>query len=126
MSHHVSKAKFARLVEQAIAELPPQFAEALEEVPIEIRDRPSRKLLQSLDLEEDALLLGLYSGPSLDKRSVDDMARMPNLIYIFQEDCELTADSEADLVREVRITVLHEIGHHFGMDEDDLDRLGYG
>jgi predicted Zn-dependent protease with MMP-like domain len=46
-------------------------------------------------------------------------------VYVFQEDVELVSDSEDDLVREVRITVLHEIGHHFGMDEDDLERLGY-
>ena len=51
---------------------------------------------------------------------------MPDVIYIFQEDCELVSDTEEDLVREVRITVLHELGHHFGMDEDDLARLGYG
>jgi predicted Zn-dependent protease with MMP-like domain len=50
---------------------------------------------------------------------------MPNHILIFQEDIELVSDTEADLVREVRTTVLHEIGHYFGMDEDDLERLGY-
>jgi predicted Zn-dependent protease with MMP-like domain len=51
---------------------------------------------------------------------------MPNHILLFQEDIELVSDSEADLIREVRTTVLHEIGHHFGMDEEDLDELGYG
>jgi predicted Zn-dependent protease with MMP-like domain len=51
---------------------------------------------------------------------------MPDVISIFQEDVEEVSDSEADLVREVRITVLHEIGHFFGMNEDDLDELGYG
>jgi len=48
------------------------------------------------------------------------------VIYIFQEDHELVCDSKAQLVEEVRKTVLHEIGHHFGMTEDDLDELGYG
>jgi predicted Zn-dependent protease with MMP-like domain len=51
---------------------------------------------------------------------------MPDVIYIFQEDVELAVDDEADLVEQVRITVLHELGHHFGMDEDDLEELGYG
>jgi predicted Zn-dependent protease with MMP-like domain len=50
---------------------------------------------------------------------------MANHILIFQEDHELVCDSEEELVEEVRTTVLHEIGHHFGMDEDDLDELGY-
>ena len=48
------------------------------------------------------------------------------MIYIFQEDIELASDSEEELVKQVRVTVLHEIGHHFGLDEDDLDELGYG
>jgi predicted Zn-dependent protease with MMP-like domain len=51
---------------------------------------------------------------------------MPNHILLFQEDHELVAENRAQLVEEVRKTVLHEIGHHFGMDEDDLDALGYG
>ena len=50
---------------------------------------------------------------------------LPDVIYIFQEDVEQISDSEADLIREVRTTVLHELGHHFGLDEDDLDQLGY-
>ena len=128
MPYHVSKAKFAELVERALAELPPQFAEFLEEVPVQIETRPSRRLLRSLDMEEDELLYGLYQGANLMNR-VEAEGRgtpVPNHILIFQEDVELVSDSEADLVREVRTTVLHELGHHLGMDEDDLDRLGYG
>ncbi len=51
---------------------------------------------------------------------------LPDVIYIFQEDVELVSSNEVELVEEVRVTVLHEIGHHFGMDEGDLDELGYG
>ena len=91
MPHHVSKAKFAELVERAAASLPKQFADALNEVPIEIRDRPSAKLLRSLDLDDDELLLGLYHGRPRTERSVEDSARLPDVIYIFQEDVELVA-----------------------------------
>jgi len=126
MPHHVSRARFAELVEQALAEMPEQFAQFLEEVPVEIKDRPSRKQLRSLGMEDDELLLGLYHGRPRTERSVLDSAAMPDVIYIFQEDVELVSDSEAELVREVRTTVLHEIGHHFGMSEEDLDDLGYG
>jgi predicted Zn-dependent protease with MMP-like domain len=89
--------------------------------------RPSRKLLRSLGLDEDDLLLGLYQGASLMDRSEAEGrgTPLPNHILIFQEDIELVSQCEADLMREVRTTVLHEIGHHFGMDEDDLERLGY-
>lgn len=126
MPYHVSKAKFATLVEQALAELPEPFAEFLEEVPVEVRDRPTRKQLKLAGLEEDELLLGLYHGVPRTGRSVEHSGRMPDVIYIFQEDIELVSATEADLVEQVRITVLHEIGHHFGLDEDELDELGYG
>jgi predicted Zn-dependent protease with MMP-like domain len=128
MAFHVSKERFARLVEQALAELPAQFAEHLEEVPVQIELRPSRRLLRSLDMEEDELLLGIYQGASLLNRAEAEGrgSPAPNHILIFQEDIELVSDSEDELVREVRTTVLHEIGHHFGMDEEDLDALGYG
>jgi len=126
LAYHVSKATFERLVERALAELPPQFAEHLEEVPVEIRARPTRKQLESVGLDEDHLLLGLYDGLPLTQRSVEHSGVRPAVIYIFREDIELASGSEDDLVQQVRTTVLHEIGHHFGMDEDDLDELGYG
>ncbi len=126
VAYHVSKAEFAGLVERALAELPKQFVEFVERVPVEIRRRPSRRELRELGLEEDELLLGLYQGRPLTERSVEDSGAMPDVIYIFQEDVELCSDSEKELVEQVRVTVLHEIGHHFGMDEDDLNALGYG
>ena len=126
MAYHVSKAEFGKLVERALAELPQPFAKFVEQVAVEIRDRPTRRELRSVGLDEDELLLGLYLGRPLTERSVEDSGSMPDVIYVFQEDVELACDSEAELVREVRTTVLHEIGHLFGMDEDQLDELGYG
>jgi predicted Zn-dependent protease with MMP-like domain len=55
-----------------------------------------------------------------------DSGTLPDVIYIFQEDVELVSDSREQLIEEVRTTVLHEIGHYFGMSEEDLDALGYG
>jgi predicted Zn-dependent protease with MMP-like domain len=126
MPYQVSKARFAELVEQAIGELPDPFAGFMGEVRVEIEDRPSRALLKELGMDEDELLLGLYEGRSLIERSVEESGRMPDRIRIFQDDHEDVSESEEDLVREVRTTVLHEIGHFFGMGEEDLDRLGYG
>lgn len=125
MPHHVSKQRFAELVERALSDLPEPFAGHLDEVPVEIRTRPTRKQLREAGLEEDELLLGLYVGRPLTERSVLESGNMPDVVYVFQEDVELVSDSEDQLVREVRITVLHELGHHFGMSEDDLDELGY-
>ena len=126
MAYHVSSAIFEQLVERALAELPQQFAEFLEEVPREVRPRPTRAQLKRLGLGGDDLLLGLYEGIPLTERSVEHSGVRPAVIYIFKEDVELASDTEAELVDQVRTTVLHEIGHHFGMDEDDLDELGYG
>jgi predicted Zn-dependent protease with MMP-like domain len=126
MAHHVSRAKFADLVERALAELPERFAEFLEEVPVEIRDRSTPAQRRRAGVPRDSLLLGLYQGVPRTQRSVEHSGVMPDVIYIFQEDVELASDGEQDLVDQVRTTVLHEIGHHFGLDEDDLDELGYG
>ena len=126
MAHHVSRAQFADLVERALAELPPRFAELLEEVPVEIRDRSTAAQRRRAGVPRDSLLLGLYQGVPRTQRSVEHSGVMPDVIYVFQEDVELASDGEQDLVEQVRTTVLHEIGHHFGLDEDDLDELGYG
>jgi predicted Zn-dependent protease with MMP-like domain len=125
MPYRVSKTKFAELVERALAELPEQFADFLEEVPLEIRTRPTARQLRDAGLEPDEMLFGLYTGAPLTERSVEDPARLPDAIFIFQEDHEEVCEDEQELIKEVRTTVLHEIGHHFGLDEDDLKNLGY-
>ncbi|MGC4034003.1 MAG: metallopeptidase family protein [Tepidisphaeraceae bacterium] len=126
MPVHVGKAEFGRLVEAALAELPEPFAAHLERVPIEVRDRPTFEQLKSVGLDEDELLLGLYVGTSLPDESVLHDMEWPSVIYLFQDDLEEVCDTLDQLRREIRTTVLHEIGHHFGMDEDQLDALGYG
>ena len=126
MAYHVSKERFGELVEQALAELPAPFDEHIEEVPIEVRDRPTLQQLQRIGLRPGRLLLGLYDGVPLTQRSVEQSGIRPAVIYIFKQDIEQVSRDEQELVRQVRTTVLHEIGHHFGMDEKDLDELGYG
>ena len=125
MAYHVSKAQFGELVEQSLAELPEEFAEFLEEVPIEVRDQPSAAQLSRAGVGRGGLLLGLYVGRPRTLRSVEDSGAIPDVIYIFQQPIEAVCHNEQELVRQVRVTVLHEIGHHFGLNEDDLERLGY-
>ena len=114
MAYRVSKQRFGFLVEQALEELP------------ESRDRPSPSHLKSLGLRKNSLLLGLYTGRPRTQRSVEDSGRMPDVIHIFQDSIERVCRDEQELVEQVRKTVLHEIGHHFGMSEEDLEELGYG
>ena len=125
MPYHVSKQRFARLVEEALTDLPEPFASHLEEMTVEIQARPSRKQLKEQGLDDDELLLGLYVGVPMTERHVEASSGIPDKIFIFQEDIELCCETERELIEQSRITVLHEIGHHFGMDEDDLEELGY-
>ena len=125
MAYRVGKAQFSSLVERALCEVPHEFARALEEVAVEIRDRPTSEQRRKVGVGERGLLLGLYQGSPLTRRTLE-APPMPAVIYIFQNDIESASTSEADLVDRVRKTVLHEVGHHFGLDEEDLTRLGYG
>ncbi len=125
MPFQVSKAIFAGLVEAALADLPEQFARFVEEVPIEILDHPTPEIARVAGLERDHLLLGLYRGIPRTGRSVEHSGVLPDVIYLFQKNIERISRSEGDLISQVRKTLLHEIGHHFGLSEDDLDELGY-
>lgn len=126
MPIRVDPRQFDVHVERAMAGLPPEFRKALEEaVRVEVLDRPTPQQLASVGLEEADLLLGLYEGVPLTQRSVLDGPTPPDVIYLFREDLEDACDDMATLAEEVRVTLLHELGHYFGFDEDDLDRLGY-
>jgi predicted Zn-dependent protease with MMP-like domain len=126
MPHHVSKTRFGELVERALREVPAPIAQHLEEVAVEIHDRATPSQRRGAGLNGNELLLGLYVGHPTTERSVFHDGYLPDRIYIFQRDVELVSSSEEELVQQVRTTVLHEIGHHFGMSEEDLDDLGYG
>jgi predicted Zn-dependent protease with MMP-like domain len=125
VAYRVSKAQFNELVEAALEELPEEFAKFIEEVPVEVQDQPDASQLRQARVSGGGLLLGLYVGRPRTMRSVEDSGALPDVIYIFQQPIETVCNSEEQLIRQVRVTVLHEIGHHFGLNEDDLTRLGY-
>lgn len=120
----ISDAEFEQVVERAIDSIPPALRKHLDNVMIEIRTRPDRKLMQDFDVPDD--ILGLYIGCPLDERGIDSATvPLPDRVLIFRDNlCEM-CESRAELIEEIRITVLHEIGHHFGLDEDRLEELGY-
>lgn len=117
---------FDAFVQRAIESLPENFRAALDVVRVEVRDRPTPEQLASVGLEEEELLLGLYDGIPLTERSVIDAPTPPDVIYLFREDLEDACDDVPMLEREVRVTLLHELGHYFGFSEEDLEQLGYG
>ena len=126
MACRVSKSEFAKLVEMALEELPAEFSAALEEMTVEIKDWPNPQQLLLTGVKRNGLLLGLYQGRPRTVRSVEDSGHLPDVIYLFQGSIEAICQNSEELIQQVRTTVLHEIGHHFGMNEEDLRRLGYG
>ena len=123
---------FDNLLDGLVAELPAQLHELLDEVPLIVEDEPSRELLNDLGVEPGVSdLCGLHTGVPLTERSVEASARLPDHMMLFRGPIMRLAGyrggrSRMALEEQIRITLLHEIGHHFGLDEDDLERLGYG
>ncbi len=120
----ISNAEFDRAVEQALASVPDEFRPYLENVLIEVQPRPTPAFMAEQDVPDD--ILGIYVGLPLEDKAADHgVPPLPDRIIIFRDAlCEM-CESRAELIDEIRITVLHEIGHHFGLDEDMLEELGY-
>ena len=132
------RARFDDLLDDVVANLPGRVHDLLDEVPIIVDDEPPEPVLRDLVNEwshegvtAEALrdeLCGLHTGVPLTERSVEAAADLPEEIRLFRRGIVTHAGGwdVPDAIREeIRITVLHEIGHHFGLDEDDLAELGY-
>lgn len=121
---------FDRLLDEVMAALPEALHRLIEEVPVIVDDQPSEELLREFQAEDADEICGLHSGMSLAERGPESHRPETEMIHIFRLGIIAEAGgSEADdaaLREEIRITVLHEIGHHFGLSEEDLERLGYG
>jgi predicted Zn-dependent protease with MMP-like domain len=122
----LSTDEFRSLVERALDTLPEQFLPYLDGLAVDVEPMPDEATLRSVGLDDPRALLGLYHGTPLTERSVEHTYRWPERIVIYQRNIERICRSPGQIVRQIRRTVLHEIGHHFGLDEDDLGELGYG
>ncbi len=117
-------AAFEKVLRQAIDDLPDLFRGAIRNVAIVVEDWPPDWLLEELEIPPEQTLYGFYHGIPLPERSVLDSGNLPDKISVYRGPlAEDFRDSE-ELVRQIRTTLLHEIGHYFGMDEEDLARLG--
>jgi predicted Zn-dependent protease with MMP-like domain len=116
---------FELLVDRAIGAIPDPYREALREVAVLIEDEPSPQQLEENELEPWDTMYGLYEGvPRTDYGA--DWAASPNRITLFRLPLEEDFPDPRDLENEVRLTVLHELAHHLGIDDDRLDELGAG
>ena len=130
--------RFDELLDEVVEGLPARITELLAEVPLIVDDEPTEPILRDLAEEwagegatvEDLRveLCGLHTGIPITERSVESTPDLPEEIRLFRRGIVAHAGGWGDpeaVREEIRVTVLHEIGHHFGLDEDDLDALGY-
>jgi len=122
-SHSSGADAFERLVDRALATIPSPFRESLAEVAVVIEDWPSDDQLIDNDLDPEDVLYGLYEGVPRTEWAADS-AVVANRITLFRIPLEEDFPDHRDLADEVRITVIHELAHHLGIDDDRLEELG--
>jgi predicted Zn-dependent protease with MMP-like domain len=111
--------EFESLVAKALEDLPEEFAELLENVAVVVEEEPDPEDLEALGMEPDDELFGLYQGvPLADRDSF--YSALPDRVTIYRGPILRACASRREVIREVRDTVVHELGHHFGLDEDDM------
>jgi predicted Zn-dependent protease with MMP-like domain len=113
----MGRQRFEELVADALDEVPAELLRLMDNVVVLVEDDPP---------PEDPDLLGVYEGHALTERGYDYTGVLPDRITIFRRPILAVCDSEEDVVEEVAVTVVHEIAHHFGIDDDRLHELGWG
>ncbi|WP_172119389.1 metallopeptidase family protein [Actinomyces faecalis] len=124
---HLPDADFEDAVSDALDSLPPDLAEAMDNVVILVQDEPEPDMLRPEDYDElgRPTLLGLYDGVPLTERDASWSLVLPDRVLIFKGPLERWCSSREELVEEITVTVIHEIAHHFGIDDERLHELGW-
>jgi len=121
----LSDKEFDRIVKRAIRRIPREIRQHLDNILITIKKRPTAEILRQMDLPADEELLGVYWGVSLNERSVTSPPLYPDTIFLFQEPLEEMCETMEELEEEIEITVVHEVAHALGIEEERLAELGY-
>jgi len=117
MAVDITDEDFDELVAQALDLIPQEFWDKVDNVVVQVVDEPP---------EDEPDLLGLYEGVALSERDFGYAGTVPDQVLIFRGPLRRLVDTVEDLREEIAITVIHEIGHYFGIDDDHLDDLGWG
>ncbi len=117
----VSREEFDRLVAEAVDHIPEELGRLIENVAVVVEEEPSRQELEEVKLDpETETLFGLYQGVALPERGSDYGGVSPDRIVIYRRPLLEACRSRGELLREIRDTVIHEVGHYFGLPEEDL------
>jgi predicted Zn-dependent protease with MMP-like domain len=122
----LSSKEFDQAVEQALERIPEEFLRHIREVTILVEEGPSEEVLSDLEVQEGDTLFGAYFGVPAGEKSVFDSTIEPDVIVIYKCPLEEYCETVEELTEEIEITVVHEVAHHFGIDEEVLTRYGYG
>jgi len=126
-----NRKRFDEILEQVLAEMPDAVHRILDEVPLVVEDCPSRELMKEMGVRARNDLCGLHDGIPLTEPEHRRWRDRPENILIFRAGIMSMATNDAgkisrgELRRQIRITILHEVGHHYGLSEEDLKELGY-
>ena len=123
----IDREAFEQIVQEVLAKLPEQFASRIENLHIIVEDRPGESTLRRVGVKKGGLLLGLYEGIPLTKRGADyGMAPvLPDRITLFKLHIEAISRDGAELRENIRETLIHELGHYYGMSEKEIREAGY-
>ena len=122
-----SLADFEAIANDAWDKLPHEFREVATDLVIRVEDFASDDVLNELGIEDPFELTGLYQGVSLDKQSVSDAPREPDMVFLYRRPIlDEWAGSDEELGHLIAHVLIHEIGHHFGFSDDDMDAINSG
>ena len=123
--------RFDRQLERVLAAMPPLVHKLLERIPLHVEDYPSREVMEEKGVSGPADLCGLFTGVALPEKSIEHSGMLPDVVTIYRLGIMEAARDEfgrvsAEALREeIRVTLLHELAHFHGLDEDELEQLGY-
>ena len=115
----MKREQFVKVVEEALDSLPREFRSRIRNVAVLVEDMPPNQPSPQSG-QQGRLILGLFHGVPTTKKSLFDLPTGPDYIVLYQKNIEAVSSSEAEVREQIRLTVIHELGHYFGMDENQL------
>jgi predicted Zn-dependent protease with MMP-like domain len=119
----MNRQEFNRLVEEALDDIPPRFRKAMNNIAIVLEDEPSPELLADMEIEPPNSLYGLYQGTPLTERGWGYGNALPDRISLFQRTIEEDSEDAEDVIVCIAETLIHEIGHYFGLSEEQIEEI---
>jgi predicted Zn-dependent protease with MMP-like domain len=119
----VTRDDFKGLVEAALADIPPRFRREMQNIAIVVEDEPSPEILQEMEIEPPDSLYGLYQGTPLTERGWGHGNVLPDRITLYQRPIEEDSEDREDAIVCIAETLIHEIGHYFGLSEEEIEEI---